>query len=78
MRALRAKWILNYQDAATGPRKQVLDQWLARTRLGRRAALFTYPVEVLVGQLQEQDESHLPLFWDEALQDIRALRLSPL
>jgi len=51
---------------------------LARTRLGRRAALSTYPIDILVGPLQEQDESHLPLFWDEALHDIRGLRLSPL
>ncbi len=78
VRALSAKWILNYLDEATGPWKQVLDQWLARTRLGRRAALFAYPTEILDGPLQEQDESYLPLFWDEALQDIRALRLSRL
>ncbi len=78
MRALRAKWILNYLDAATGPWKQVLDQRLECTRLGRLASLSTYPIEILVGPLQEQDESHLPLFWDDALQDSRALRLSPL
>jgi hypothetical protein len=41
VRAFRAKWILNYLNAVIGPLKQVLDQWLARTRLGRRAALFT-------------------------------------
>ncbi len=60
------------------PLKQVVDQWLARTRLGRRAALSTYPIEILVGPQQKQDECHLPLLWDEALQDIRALRLRPL
>jgi hypothetical protein len=56
----------------------ILDQWLARTHLGRRAALSTHPIEILVKSLQQQNESYLPLFWDEALQDIRALRLSLL
>ena len=43
VKALRAKWILNYLDPRQANWKQVLDAWFCRTNLGRAAVLSTIP-----------------------------------
>eukprot|EP00967_Tisochrysis_lutea_P066058 scaffold85961_cov26-Tisochrysis_lutea.AAC.7 len=47
VKALQAKWILNYLDARQAQWKQILDAWFCHTRLGRAAVLADVPAHKL-------------------------------
>ena len=76
VKAIQAKWILNYLDATRGPWKDILDRWFAREAEDRGAVLTTIRPKDLcksAGCL----ESQLPGFWRAALNSIRELPLTP-
>ena len=69
VKALQAKWILNYLDARQAHWKQVLDAWFCRSNLGRAAVLSTIPTSKLTDGIT--GSSKLPPFWKQALNNIR-------
>ena len=75
-KALRARWGLRYLDPSQGPWKQVLDQWLTRSELGRGAILSSYPIAELTCSTTYRTR-HFPLFWRKVIEDLRALNLTP-
>ena len=64
VKALQAKWILNYLDARQAQWKQVLDAWFCRTNMGRAAVLSTIPANKLTDGIT--GTSKLPGFWKQA------------
>eukprot|EP00967_Tisochrysis_lutea_P060131 scaffold76827_cov32-Tisochrysis_lutea.AAC.1 len=76
VKALQAKWILNYLDARQAQWKQVLDAWFCRTNMGRAAVLSTIPTSKLTDGITGAGK--LPAFWKQALKNIRELELTPL
>ena len=77
VKALQAKWILNYRDASSGHWKVVLDRWLAREVEGRGAAFSTMRVSDLTCTAGKCARC-LPDFWIAAVHSIRELELVPL
>ena len=76
VKALQAKWILNYLDARQAQWKQVLDAWFCRTSLGRAAVLAEVPAHKLIDGIKGR--SRIPVFWKQALANARALQLTRL
>ena len=74
VKALQAKWILNYLNARRAVWKHALDAWFCRTGLGRGAVLSTIPPKTLTRSIRGNPA--LPAFWKDALAHFRALRIN--
>ena len=57
VKALQAKWILNYLNARKALWKHGLDAWFCRTGLGRGAVLSTIPTKTLTGSIRGNQSS---------------------
>jgi hypothetical protein len=82
--AIRIMWLLNYCDALDPPWWQkILDQWFSRTYLGRGAILSSLRSRDLTAHLLDADgindlKSSFPLFWAQALCELRHHKLNPI
>ena len=79
VKALQAKWILNYLNTRKAIWKHALelDAWFCRTGLGRGAVLSTVPMKTLTRSIRGNPA--LPAFWKDALATFRSLETnSPL
>ena len=54
VKAIQAKWMLNYMDARQAQWKQILDAWFCRTNLGRAAVVADVPTHKLTDGLKGQ------------------------
>ena len=77
VKAIQIRWLLRYLDATTGEYKVVLDQWLARSSIGKGAIFSTLPIVELT-KSTTHSKSHLPKFWRRALTVLREVGLNRL